>query len=402
MTETLNRPSRPSSMPPRRSTPDGPARGVLALGAGAGVWAAAVGLLGVASVALLVWWSDSRSGVGLAEALRSGGRLWLVAHGVTLDVPGGRFALTPLGLMLLPLALVARFAASAAGDARLPGVRPAASLALAAAVPYAVLALVVALLCSGPQVHVSPVQSLVGGFLVAAVGAAAGALRPDRLWRAAWHALSRRTRRLAGAGAAATALLLGAAAALAGGSLAFHFSRAAELAGASEPGAIGGAVLLLAGLALVPNAVVWGACWIAGPGFAVGVGTAVGPFGHDVGALPAVPILAALPTGGVPEWVAVLVLGVPVLAGSVAGRLVASELGPDELTWRRTVLESAAVGPVCGVVFGVLAWLSGGAVGGERLAEVGPSPWAAALAVTAAVGTGAVAGALVRRARLLG
>lgn len=402
MTETLNRPSRPSPMPPRRSSTEPVARSPLALGAGAGVWAVVAGLLVTALPVLLFWAVDSRSGTGWGEALRSAGRLWLLAHGASLDVPGGRIALTPLGLMLVPLALTARFAASAARDAVPTGLRPAAGLALAVAVPYSALALVVAILCSGPDVHVSPVQSLLGALLVAGSGALVGVLRPARMWRAAWFALSDRTRRLAEPAAAATALLLGAGALLVGGSLAAHLPKAVDLAGASDPGAAGGAALLLVGLALVPNAVVWGVAWLTGPGFAVGTGTAVSPFDHALGPVPAFPLLAGLPGGGVPEWVAVLVLAVPLLAGAVAGRSVARALSAaDDRSWKRTAAEAAAVGPVCGVVLGLLAWMSGGAVGGERLVQVGPSAWAVLLAVSATVAAGSLAGALVQRARLL-
>lgn len=402
MTETLNRPSRPSSMPPRRSAAEPVVRSPLALGAGAGVWAVVAGLLVIALPLLLFWAVDSRSGTGWGEVLRGAGRFWLLAHGASLDVPGGRVALTPLGLMLVPLVLVARFAASAARDAAPTGLRPAAGLALAVAVPYSALALVVAILCSGPDVHVSPVQSLLGALLVAGSGALVGVLRPARMWRAAWFALSDRTRRLAESAAAATALLLGAGALLVGGSLAAHLPKAVDLAGASDPGAAGGAALLLAGLVLVPNAVVWGVAWLAGPGFAVGLDTAVGPFGHELGPVPALPLLAALPGGGVPEWVAVLVLAVPLLAGAVAGRSVARALSAaDDGSWKRTAAEAAAVGPVCGVVLGLLAWMSGGAVGGERLVQVGPSAWSVLLAVSATVAAGSLAGALVQRARLL-
>lgn len=401
MTETLNRPSRPSSMPPRRASQDDRPRSALGLGSAAALWAAAGGLLCIALPVLLVWAAESRSGAGAADAARTAGRLWLLAHGATLDVDGGRIALTPLGLLLLPVALVARFATSAARDAKPAAVADARTLALCVALPYALLALLVAIASTGEDVYVSPVQSFVGAFLVALAGAAVGALRPARLWRAAWHALSRRTRRLATACTAATALLVGAGALLVAGSLVLHLDRATDLASSADAGALGGAGLLVAMLTLVPNAAVWGACWLAGPGFAVGVGTAVGPFGHELGPVPAVPLLAALPAGGVPEWVAVLVLAVPVGAGWVGGRAVASDLAADGLSGLRTVLEAVAVGPACGVVLGALAWSSGGAVGGERLVQVGPAPVAVALAVGAAVGAGAVAGALVRRARLL-
>lgn len=400
MTETLNRPSRPS-MPPRRGPAPPQERSALALGAGAGVWAVAAGLLCVALPLLLFWAADSRSGTGWVEVARGAGRFWLAAHGVTLDVPGGRFALTPLGLTLVPLLLVARFATSAARDAAPSSVRAAVPLALAVAAPYATLAMLLSVVCSGPDVHVSPVASLLGGFVVALLGAAIGVLRPARLWRAAWHGFSARTRRLLAAALRATLLLIGAGALLVGGSLLAHFPKAVELAGSADPGAAGGAALLLAGLTLVPNAVVWGVSWLSGAGFAVGAGTAVGPFGHELGPVPALPLLAALPGGGVPEWVAVLVLAVPLLSGAVAGWLIADQVAADTASWQRTVVEAAAVGPVCGVGFAVLAWLSGGAVGGDRLVEVGPSPWSVALALTALVAVGSAAGALVRRARLL-
>ncbi|MEX2289396.1 MAG: DUF6350 family protein [Mycobacteriales bacterium] len=395
MTETLNRPA-PTSL---RSSPT---RSGVGAGAAAALWTTAVGLLCVVVPALLVWGTDSRSGAGAGEALRNAARLWLVAHGASLDVPGGRYALTPIGLLLLPLALLARFAAVAARDVRPARVRAAMTLTLWIAGPYALLVAAVAVAATDPDVYVSPVQSLLAGLAVGLAGAAFGVLCPGRLWRAAWHALSRRTRRLVQAAAAAAALSIAAGAVLAGGSLAFHGARAAELAGSSEPGVVGGIALLLACLALLPNAVVWAVAWLAGPGFAVGVGTVVSPSAHEVGPVPALPLLAALPDTAVPGWVGVAGLVVPLVAGAVAGRMVIAELAADEPGRVRTVTEAALVGPVCGAAVWLLAWLSGGAVGGARLVQVGPSPWRVALAVATVVAVGSVAGALLRRGRLLG
>jgi hypothetical protein len=200
-------------------------------------------------------------------------------------------------------------------------------------------------------------------------------------------------------------VLVGAGALLVGVSLAVHGGRAADLAASSDPGAAGGAALLLTGLALAPNAAVWGLSWWSGQGFAVGVGTAVSPFAYSLGPVPALPLLAALPGSAVAGWIGAAALGVPLLAGALAGRLVVGDLEaqwdeerrPEPLGRARTALEAAAVGPVCGSVVAGLAWLSGGAVGGERLTEVGPSPWRVGLAVAVTVGLGAVAAALVRR-----
>lgn len=400
MTSTIDRPVHPAR-PPRRPGADEPARSPRALGAAAALWAAAAGLLLVLVPVLLVWGTDSRSGTGAVDAVRSAGWIWLYAHGATLDVPGGRLALTPLGLLLVPLVLLARLAASAAHASGPTTPAQALRLALWTGGPYAVLALLVSLLVTGPDVHVSPVLALLGGLVTGTVGALAGALRPARLWRAAWYLLPPRARRLATASGGALAFVLGAGALLVGGSLAAHFGQAVELARASDPGAVGGAGLMLAGLALVPNAVVWAASWLAGPGFAVGVGTAVGPYSHELGPVPALPLLAGLPGSGVPEWVAVLVLAVPLLAGALAGLVVVADLADELPSWGRTALEAAAVGPVAGAALGLLAWLSGGAAGGERLAQLGPSPWRVALAATAAVAVGSAVAALARRQRLL-
>jgi hypothetical protein len=398
MTETLNRPTRPA---PRRTTEEPAARSPLAAGSAAAVWAVAAGLLCLCLPVLLVWAVEDRSGSAAVEALRTGARLWLVAHGVPLEVPGGRFALTPLGLALVPLALVCRFVTSGGRACAVPGLRAARRLALGTALPYAVLVGLVAALTSDPEVHISPVLALLYGGAVGAVGAAVGALRLDRLHRAAWHALPERARRLAVAGGAPVLLALAAGSLLVGASLVAHLGAAAELAGAGSPGVVGGLALLLACLALVPNAVVWGASWLAGPGFAVGVGTTVSPFGHELGPVPAVPLLAALPASGIPGWVGLLALLVPLVGGGLAGRIVVGRLG-ESPSARRTALEAALVGPVAGATLALLAWLSGGAAGGERLVEVGPAPWSVGLAFGAAVSAGAVAAALLRRRRLQG
>ena len=88
--------------------------------------------------------------------------------------------------------------------------------------------------------------------------------------------------------------------------------------------ALGATVVTLGQLAYLPTLVVWALAWLAGPGFAIGVGTAVSPAGTQLGVLPGIPLLGLIPEGG-SEWL-LLVLLVPVAAGAVAGWAIRSRM----------------------------------------------------------------------------
>ena len=363
----------------------------------AAVWAACAGLVAVAVPVLLVWAADARSGAGAGAAMRTAGQVWLIAQGTGVEVPGGTLGLTPLGLLAVPLLLLLRAAGHSAREARVSSLRSAGLLALAVAVPYAVLAAVVAAVAATTDVHAVAWQALIAGFAVGGAGGLAGAVRGARLWPAVLAVLPLRVARLVAATAAALAVVVAGGALVTAGSLVVHIGRAGALAAATDPGPVGGLALLVLGLLLVPNAAIWGASWLAGPGFAVGVGTAVGPFGTTLGPVPSLPLLAALP-GPVPPWLGGIGLAVPLAAGVLGGLVVVRRLRTP--TWLLACREAALVGPAAGAVAGLAGWLSGGPAGGFRLSAVGPSPWQLAVAVGAEVAAGAaVAAAIAVRLR---
>jgi hypothetical protein len=388
MTQTVDRrPLTRPAPPARRGSPR-----VVVPGLTAAAWAAGAGLVTLAVPVLLAWATDSRSGAGAAEATRTAGQLWLLAHGAWLTVPGGAVGLVPLGLLALPLLLLHRAGRHAARSLPVTSARDAVQLVLAVAAPYALAAAVLAPVCASRAVSPAPVRALLGALLVALVGAGSGVLREAGGLRAG-AVLPDRVRRMALASAAALAGLLAGGAALAGLALALHAGRATALARATSPGLVGGVALLLLGLLLAPNAAVWGMSWASGPGFAVGVGTTVSPLGTDLGPVPAFPMLAALPGSDVPVWVGVLALLVPLAAGVGAGVLLLRRL--PRCSWQAGALEAAAVGPVVGLAAAALCALSGGPLGGGRLAAVGPSPWQVGIAVALEVAVPAAVTAVV-------
>ena len=88
-----------------------PTRPMLMAGGVAALAAAGGGLAVLATLTLIGWITAPHVGLGggLAGALRSAGLLWLVAHHVEVTVRGvGRIGLLPLGLVLLPAALIER------------------------------------------------------------------------------------------------------------------------------------------------------------------------------------------------------------------------------------------------------------------------------------------------------
>jgi hypothetical protein len=377
MTQTVERPPlRRPAVPARRAAPS------LLPAATAALWALGAGLVAITLPVLLAWATDGRSGAGAAEATRTAGQLWVLAHGASLAVPGGTVGLTPLGLALLPLALLHRAGRHSARTAPVPGLRAAGQLSLAIALPYGIGAAVVAAASATTAVRPAPVQALLAGVVIALLGAGSGVLRETGQLALA-GSLPDRVRRVAVGGGAAAGTIVAAGAALGGLALAVHAGRVTSLAGASAPGFVGGVVLLALGVLLVPNAAVWGASWLAGPGFAVGSGTTVGPFATTLGPVPSLPLLGALPGGPTPVWLGVAVLALPVAAGVLGGLLVSRRLATASL--RTAAWEAALVGPAAGVALALLAYLSGGPLGGHRLAAVGPSPWRVGLAVAVEV-----------------
>jgi hypothetical protein len=186
--------------------------------------------------------------------------------------------------------------------------------------------------------------------------------------------------------------------------LVVSFSSVIALYESLQSGLLGGVSLTLAQLAVLPNLVIWTACWFVGPGFALGTGSAVSPLGTQLGLVPSLPILGALPHGTVAIGFAGLL--VPIIIGF----LTAAILRPGYLVHVqgrgsravRLVATAVGIGVVGATLLALLALWSGGAAGPGRLAEVGPDAgwvWVwAAVELTASSLLGLVAGAS-RRSR---
>lgn len=203
--------------------------------------------------------------------------------------------------------------------------------------------------------------------------------------------------------------------------------------------ALGATALTLGQLGYLPTLAVWMLAYVAGPGFALGAGTAVSPAGTQLGVLPGIPILGVVPPQSSP-WLLLLAL-LPVALGALAGWMVRSRLvgllptdavapasvrRPDSSAALRHERSAALAGllveptaqvpagpqaspvpavsadplaPRAGIAVGIAALaalgvgmlgaLASGSMGPGRLAEVGPNPGALALAVGLEVFVGA-------------
>ena len=151
---------------------------------------------------------------------------------------------------------------------------------------------------------------------------------------------------------------------------------------------------MLGQLAYAPNAVVWAASYAIGPGFTLGNGSLVSPAATELGLLPSIPLLTAVPDvgpGGVSHlwW---LVLGVA--AGAVAATLVV--LARPSARFDETTLVGGLSGVLTGVVFTGVAWLTSGDLGGELLSGLGPQLLPVLVMATSTMGlSGAICGLLL-------
>ena len=363
--------------------------------AAAAVVVAAVGLLLVVGLAVVGWFLGDDSGSS-AGSVRTGALLWLAGHGAAPTVGGVRLSLVPLLAPLvvgLALARAGRWAVDASapprGDQAVAGAVATGALAYGAVVGLVAWGVAAS---GGTGVEVDAVRAVAVSVAGAGLALAIGIGRPLGTWADLAARCPAEVRAVVRGAVAGLVALLSAAALATVAVLAVHADRVLAVGLALSPGPSGGAVLALVCLATLPNAALWTCSYLVGPGFAVGSGTVVAPGGVLLGALPGYPLLGALPSAAEqPAWTGVLI-GVPVLAGVLAGLVAARSLPTGG--WARLLLVGTGAGLVAGSAVAALMALSGGAVGPGRMQDTGPLATAGAVAVlTLALSACAGAGA---------
>jgi hypothetical protein len=367
--------------------------------------AAGAGLAVMTILVLVGWIAAPHPGVGLIGVLRTAAVLWLIGHHVAVQVKGaGRIGMLPLGLVLMPGAMLWWAGRSLARGQRVSTPRQVVSAALSVAVIYALIAGALAILSQTSLARASISQAVLGGFVVAFVATWFGAARGAASWRRLGALMSARSRSILAGSAGSLAALAAAGFLTTAVALANHQHQFTAMYGQLDAGVIGAGLLLLAQVAYLPNAVMWSIAYMLGPGFAVGTGTVVSPTGSVLGRVPSFPLLTALPAAvhaSDPGWLAATSLAVPYLAGAIGGLLVVRQA--PQVSVDGAAIRGFCGGAGCGLVLGVLAGYSGGPLGEGRLSAVGPSAWQVTLVgvlelgIAAAVSAGAASWCYGRR-----
>ncbi|MFE1645776.1 DUF6350 family protein [Microbacterium sp. P01] len=359
---------------------------------------------------------------------------YLAATGITADAASFTLSLAPLAFAAFTVIFAARSGArSSRADGWVTGV-------LVGTGSFAALAALIAWTSSTAVATVETWQAVLFPTLLFAIPALAGAIVTE--WREAGagviaRARDRIERQLHGWGEVPGLAVRGAAVVIAGLTAVGALGVAVALVGggaqiialfeAGHVDVIGATVTTLAQLAYLPTLIVWALSYVIGPGFAIGPGTVVSPAGTQVGVLPGIPVLGALP-GSISPWMLLLAL-FPVALGAFAGWVVRSRLlqvpaiepgstarPGASVPWATAALDGllapTAVEPVTAspqaaheekdsvdepigarltiavgiavIVAGavaLLAWFASGSIGPGTLSAVGPSVGPVALAV---------------------
>jgi hypothetical protein len=374
-------------------------RSILWLAPAAAVAVAVAGLAGLALALVVVQTLDPAGGLGVGSSLALAGRLWLLAQGGELDIGFGPLVLAPL---LLTFAIAWGLSRAGRGVVRLLDLTDARDVARATGLLVAVHALLtglLALLLDAPDARVGLLRSVAGAAALAMLAVGWGAGRESGLLDTALDRLPGPVRPLVGGAVAGLLTALALCTAVVAVALISDIRGYATLSG-SLGGAGAGAVGLLGlGLLLLPNAAAAALGLAAGPGFLVGSGTLVSVHGVTLGAVPALPLLAALPDTQAVPLIAFVSQVVPAVAGLVAGATVGRWFTDRDGGSVVAGLTGIGAGVLLGLLSGALVWAAGGSLGDGGLAQVGAPAVATGIAVAAQSGVTAALAAAVTRWR---
>jgi len=374
-----------------------------------------------------VWATKGFGDMEFSSVAAMSAHLWLLIHGVPLDLAAafgasaGTMTLVPLGLSILPLLLCYRSGrrlarASYEGEFLIPVLSGSVTYALISSAMY-----------GWASPHPQPLQALNAALVplgIVVAGLMWGGYREARsLSRMVGvdtaEQISQMSQYSRWAGSYAWAVvraavvafvaLVGLGAVLLGIGILAGWSQVVATYQELHAGAVGDTAVTLLQLGFLPNLVIYAIAWSTGAGFSFGAGTSVGLTSSDVGTLPMLPILGAVPESmGTFGLVGLLV---PLGAGAIAGWWFLRE-GEDHLDeWvalkvpfrpLSALISAVVLGVMTGIMtsFGALwlGWISYGSLGIGRFTEVGAEPLTFAAHTALTVGAGVTFGMLLSRA----
>jgi hypothetical protein len=375
----------------------------------AGGCAALASMLIIALPGLLAWGGSPQSTGSWPAVLSFGSCVWLLANGAQLSLGSATISLAPWLLTAIPLVvttIAARRVLSQLGDGRprrfkgWGGLRcDVAQIGLSFTCAYTAVGLLVAVATAGDPLHASALSSVLGTAVVAVVSmltalarefrGQTGSLAPD-LAGGLQARLPVHLRRAIRPGLWGALAVFAAGMALTLVMVVTHLGRIGRLYDTVGADPLGMSVLSLGQLMVLPNAALWAASWLAGPGFGFGAGTAITWSHSDPGLLPLIPALGAVPDPGpLPSglWLSVIV---PVAAGALVGWRALAAVARLS-SWQLKVKTAASSCLVAALVLTLASALAGGSLGAARLSGVGAPSLAFGATVLGELLLGAVA-----------
>ncbi|HEU5473937.1 MAG TPA: DUF6350 family protein [Actinophytocola sp.] len=320
---------------------------------------------------------------GNAGVLAAAAPGWFAVYQVPLEIKGHELGALPLLPTVAAILLIARTAAAAIAQFDLPTPRDRGQVVVTIAGAHAVFAVLLWFVAAAGPVGVDPLAAVGCPVLLAAGAALAGVAWAGGLAGSALGRLDPAAGYGVRLGVLATGVLLAGGAFVLVVGLVASLPAAVEMLARTGNGLGGMAGLLLLSAGYLPNGVIAATSFVAGPGFSIGV-ISVGSLNFSGGgAVPPLPLLAALPDRPVP-W-GPLLLAVPIGAGVLIGRRVWDLAGS---TRDRLRAVAAATGVVV-LCLAVLAVVAGGALGGGRFDPVDLHAASLGVAVIAEVGLAA-------------
>jgi hypothetical protein len=164
------------------------------------------------------------------------------------------------------------------------------------------------------------------------------------------------------------AIMLGLGGLLLSISLSLNFSTAKNLTIVIQPGILGGLLLLLLQLLYLPNIIFACLSYGLGSGFSLGSATDITPFIFNLREIPAIPVLAALPSGKYP-WLIGLSLIVVIYALININLLNKQKI--DDKSKQQIIIRFFLISTLTPAVF---AFISSGSLLSANMSPVGVNP----------------------------